>query len=315
MAGRVRASTRQCNALTVRAPDGRIGASVEPRSDDDRDRALAGRHALVTGGGTGIGRGIARCLLRAGARVTLAARRLDVLAQAADALRAEIAGAQVHAVACDVTQEAQVAAAVAAAAGPDGALDLAVANAGSAVPGPFLLLGADAWRFCCELNVVGTANTLRHAALAMRERGGSLVAISTAASAAPEKSMAAYTATKAAVDMLVRCAALELGPYDIRVNAIQPGYVPHATLDAVFPEPLARDLIARTPLGRPGTPEDIGALVVQLARAESRWITGQVIAVDGGLTVQPIADLSALSEVIYGADRVREALDPNARRR
>ena len=213
---------------------------------------LVGRHALVTGGGTGIGRGIARSLLREGARVTLAARRLDVLEDAAAALRSELPGAAVAAIACDVTQEAQVEAAVAAAADRDGALDIAVANAGSAVPGPFLLLGADAWRFCCELNVIGTANTLRHAALAMRARGGSLIAISTAASAAPEKSMAAYTATKAAVDMLVRCAALELGPWNVRVNAIQPGYVPHETLDAVFPEPLQRDLIARTPLGRAG---------------------------------------------------------------
>ena len=280
-----------------------------------RDRSLAGQNALVTGGGTGIGRGIARCLLREGARVTLAARRVDVLEEAATALRAEIPDAQVQAVACDVTQEQQVEAAVAAATGADGALDIAVANAGSAVPGPFLLLDANAWRFCCELNVVGTANTLRQAALAMRGRGGSLVAISTAASAAPEKSMAAYTATKAAVDMLVRCAALELGPWDIRVNAIQPGYVPHETLDAVFPEPLAHDLVARTPLGRPGTPEDIGELVVHLARPESRWITGQVIAVDGGMTVQPIADLTALSDVIYGPERVREALEPGRAKR
>jgi NAD(P)-dependent dehydrogenase (short-subunit alcohol dehydrogenase family) len=280
-----------------------------------KEGTLVGHSALVTGGGTGIGLGIARCLLREGARVTLAARRLDVLEQAAAALRDELPGAEVQALACDVTQEAQVEAAVAAAAGSDGALDIAVANAGSAVPGPFLLLDANAWRFCCELNVIGTANTLRQAALAMRGRGGSLVAISTAASAAPEKSMAAYTATKAAVDMLVRCAALELGPWDIRVNAIQPGYVPHETLDAFFPEALARDLVARTPLGRPGTPEDIGALVVHLARPESRWITGQVIAVDGGMTVQPMADLTALSEAIYGAERVREALEPGRRAR
>jgi NAD(P)-dependent dehydrogenase (short-subunit alcohol dehydrogenase family) len=273
--------------------------------------SLAGQTALVTGGGTGIGRGIAACLLREGARVTLAARRLDVLEATAAELRKEIAGATVGVIACDVTQEKQVEAAVAAAAGSDGSLDIAVANAGSAVPGPFLLLGADAWRFCCELNIVGTANTLRQAALRMRERGGSLVAISTAASAAPEKSMAAYTATKAALDMLVRCAALELGPYQIRVNAIQPGYVPHAMLDAVFPEPLRRDLIARTPLGRSGTPADIGAMVVHLSRAESAWVTGQVIAVDGGMTVQPMGDLTALSDAIYGADAVRAALEPS----
>jgi len=89
--------------------------------------------------------------------------------------------------------------------------------------------------------------------------------------------------------------------------------VPHETLYAVFPEPLARDLIARTPLGRPGTPEDIGEMVVQLARPESRWVAGQVIAVDGGMTVQPMADLTALSEAIYGPERVSKALAPARR--
>src|SRR6185436_6876373 len=112
-----------------------------------------------------------RCLLREGARVTLAARRLDVLEEAAAALRAEIRGADVRTIACDVTHEKEVEAAVRAAADADGALDIAVANAGSAVPGPFLLLDANAWRFCCEVNLVGTANTLRHAALAMRGKG------------------------------------------------------------------------------------------------------------------------------------------------
>ena len=154
---------------------------------------LEGSYALVTGGGTGIGRGIALALAREGAVVTIAGRRVDVLEEAAARLRAEVSGAEIRVVACDVTRADDVAAAVAAATDTEGRLDLAVANAGSAVPGPFLLLDDSAWRFCCELNIIGTASTFRHAALAMRARGGSLIAISTAASAAPEVSMSAYT--------------------------------------------------------------------------------------------------------------------------
>lgn len=270
--------------------------------------SLQGAHALVTGGGTGIGRGIAAALLRDGAVVTIAGRRVDVLAATADELRDEIPRAEVRTVACDVTDSDQVAAAVAGAVGSDGRLDIAVANAGSAVPGPFLLLDDRAWRFCCDLNIIGTASTFRHAALAMREHGGSLVAISTAAAAAPEVSMAAYTATKAAVDMLVRSAAWELGVYGIRVNSIRPGFVRTDATVGSFSDELAADLVQRSALRRSGEPADIASLVVHLARPESAWITGQVIAVDGGMTVQPMADLSEISRRIYGAARVDDAL-------
>ncbi len=269
--------------------------------------SLDGARALVTGGGTGIGRGIAAALAGAGATVTLAARREDVLLGTAVELRAEVAGAEIRTVACDVTDEAQVEAAVAVAAGPDGRLDVAVANAGSAVPGPFLLLDDAAWRFCCELNIVGTASTFRHAARAMSD-GGSLIAISTAASTAPEVSMSAYTATKAAVDMMVKAAAWELGPRRIRVNAIQPGYVPTGSTESAFTPEIAEDLLVRSALGRSGTPADIGAMACFLASPSGAWITGQVIAVDGGMTAQPMADLTDLSRRMYGDAAVDEAL-------
>ena len=270
--------------------------------------SLDGARALVTGGGTGIGRGIAAALARDGAVVTLAARRLDVLETGAAQLRDEVPGAQIAIAECDVTVAEQVEAAVAVAAGRGGRLDVAVANAGSAVPGPFLLLDDKAWRFCCDLNIVGTASTFRHAALAMREHGGSLVAISTAASSAPEVSMSAYTATKAAVDMMVRAAAWELGAFGIRVNSILPGYVPTDSTEGSFSPELAQDLRARSALGRSGTPADIGALVVHLSQPAGAWITGQVIAVDGGMTVQPMADLSEISRRIYGDAAVDGAL-------
>jgi NAD(P)-dependent dehydrogenase (short-subunit alcohol dehydrogenase family) len=268
--------------------------------------SLAGAHALVTGGGTGIGRGIATALAREGAVVTIAARRREVLERTAQELRDET-DAEIRVAECDVTISDQVAAAVATAADTDGRLDVAVANAGSAVPGPFLLLSDDAWRFCCELNIIGTASTFRHAALAMRDHGGSLVAISTAASSAPEVSMSAYTATKAAVDMMVRAAAWELGRFGIRVNSILPGYVPTDATENSFTPALAADLLQRSALRRNGTPADIAALAVHLSQPGG-WITGQVIGVDGGMTVQPMADLTDISRRIYGDAAVDDAL-------
>jgi NAD(P)-dependent dehydrogenase (short-subunit alcohol dehydrogenase family) len=269
--------------------------------------SLEGARALITGGGTGIGRGIAASLARQGAVVTIAARRLEVLETTAQQLRTDVSGAEVRVAVCDVTVAEQVEAAVAVASGPDGRLDIAVANAGTGIPGPFLLLDDNAWRFCCELNIIGTASTFRHAALAMREHGGSLVAISTAASSAPEVSMSAYTSTKAAVDMMVRAAAWELGVYGIRVNSILPGYVPTGSTEGAFTPRLAQDLLQRSALKRNGTPEDIGAMVVHLSQPGS-WVTGQVIGVDGGMTVQPMADLSDLSRRMYGDAAVDKAL-------
>jgi NAD(P)-dependent dehydrogenase (short-subunit alcohol dehydrogenase family) len=240
--------------------------------------------------------------------VTLAARRRDVLEDGAAQIRADVPGSEVRITECDVTVAEQVEAAVAVAAGPDGRLDIGVANAGSAVPGPFLLLDDNAWRFCCELNIIGTASTFKYAALAMREHGGSLVAISTAASSAPEVSMSAYTATKAAVDMMVRAAAWELGTFGIRVNSILPGYVPTEGTEGAFTPEMSADLLERSALKRNGTPADIGALVVHLSSPAGSWITGQVIGVDGGMTVQPMADLSDLSRRIYGDRAVDVAL-------
>jgi len=222
--------------------------------------SLSGAHVLITASGTGIGRGITRAFLESGSAVTIAARRTDVLEETAEEFRRDIPGCDVRVATCDVTQSAQVEQAVAVACSPQGHLDVAVANAGIGIPGPFLLLGDDEWRYCCEVNIIGTAATFRHAARSMRDNGGSLIAISTAASHAPEVCMAPYSATKAAVDMMVRSAAFELAPHKIRVNAVQPGFVPTETTADIFPTELANELVARTPLGRSGYPDDIRGL-------------------------------------------------------
>ena len=108
--------------------------------------------------------------------------------------------------------------------------------------------------------------------------------------------------------MRVRSAAWELGAYGLRVNGTQPGFVDTEATESAFSATLADDLERRSALGRRGAPADIASMVVHLARPESAWITGQVIPVDGGMTVQPMADLSEISRRIYGDAAVDGAL-------
>ena len=271
---------------------------------------LAGRTALVTGGGTGVGFGIARRLLQHGARVTLAARRVDVLESAAERLRSEIDAAQVGIKQCDVSVEDDLAAAVASAAAPDGRLDIAVANAGSGAPGPILALGSEAWRFANDLNILGTALTIKQAALAMQERGGSIVAISSVEGFKVAKYMAPYSVTKAAVEALVRCAALELAPFEIRVNAIQPGYVPTEGTALAFDEEGAEQLVEMTPLRRSGRAEEIGDAVVYFSAESGAWVTGQVLAVDGGMVIPEGVSFEKLCRKIYGDELMDRCVGP-----
>jgi NAD(P)-dependent dehydrogenase (short-subunit alcohol dehydrogenase family) len=262
---------------------------------------LSGRRALVTGGGTGIGLGCARRLLEAGAEVTIAGRRGEVLEEAAAEL-----GTGVATVVCDVTDEAQVEAAVATAA-KGGNLDVLVANAGSGYPGAILQMDAAGWEFCLRLNVVGTALCTKHAAAVMKEHGGgSIVAISSTSGTKVQPWLSAYVVSKAGLDMFVRCAAIELSPHRIRVNSVQPGYVPTETLASATGEELAARLTRATPLGRPGTPDDIGNAVVFLASDEGAWITGQDLGVDGGLNVPVMPSMASIAERLYGPEVVAE---------
>jgi NAD(P)-dependent dehydrogenase (short-subunit alcohol dehydrogenase family) len=273
-------------------------------------RKLEDKTALVTGGGTGLGYGIALTLLREGARVTLAARRLDVLEKAAERLRSEVEGAGVEIRQCDVTVEEEVAAAVAGAAGPEGRLDIAVANAGSGAPGPILVLGSEHWRFASDLNIVGTALTIKHAGLAMKEYGGSIVTISSSEGFKIAKYMSPYTVTKAAVESLTRCAALELAPFQIRVNCIQPGYVPTEGTAMAFDGDDAQELVEITPLGRPGHAEEIGQAVLYFSADSGAWVTGQVLAVDGGMVLPEGVSFEKLCRKIYGDEAMDACMGP-----
>ena len=194
---------------------------------DDNTRASLrrsrGRAALVTGGGTGIGLGCAKRLAADGAIVTICGRRRDALAAAA----AEI-GERGRFVVCDVQDEDQVAAAVAAAAEPLGGLHITVVNAGGGLTaGPIVTGDVAGWRSQLDVNVIGSFLTIKHAApVIARSGGGSIVAISSIAGSHTHRHLAAYSVSKAALDMLVRNAADELGEFGVRVNAVRPGLVP-----------------------------------------------------------------------------------------
>lgn len=273
--------------------------------------SLAGKTALVTGGGTGIGKSCATALAAAGAAVTICGPDLDVLDGAAEEMAATGATG-VRTIACDVTDESQVAAAVDAAAN-GGRLDVALANAGVPMPGSLLHLGADHWMGPIGVNVLGTAHTIKHAARAMRDGGGSIIAISSIASARPASFMATYSVTKAAVDELIRFAAGELGKFNIRVNGVRPGWVATDTVaSTTTPENMAiiranTALPGDPELGGLGRPDDIARAVVYFASDYSSWVTGQLLSVCGGSSLPSTAgDFGYIAKMIFPDDMARD---------
>jgi NAD(P)-dependent dehydrogenase (short-subunit alcohol dehydrogenase family) len=273
-------------------------------------RALEQRAALVTGGGSGIGLACARALLHDGAHVTIAGRNEARLRAAADELgRADDATARLQWVVCDITDEDAVAAAVARAATPTGALDIAVANAGGGMGGALLSTTLEMWRDTIDLNLTGTFLTIKHAGLAMRAAGGgSIVAISSIAGVLTHRLMGPYCASKAGLEMLIRVAADELGGFGIRANAVRPGLVETDLAAPLLDErAVSDDYRQQMPLGRVGTPDDIGAAVRWLAGPESSWVTGQCLAIDGGHTLRRGPNVEPMMTSLLGADAVRDA--------
>lgn len=264
---------------------------------------VSGQFALITGGGTGIGFGVARRLLEQGAAgVLIVGRREDVLEEAASRLKEIVADAPVDYRVCDITDEAQVEAAVAAASDENGQLDICVANAGSGFPAPILHSSADGWRFCCELNIIGTAMCIKHAGNAMKQRGGSIITISSVAGSKVQKWMAPYSTTKAALEMMTRCAAVELAPFEIRVNCIEPGYVETEATSDHLSAGLKAQCLDHTLLRRPGDVLEQGDAVLYFASQMGRWVTGQILGVCGGMSVPVGEDFEDLNRQLYGDD-------------
>jgi NAD(P)-dependent dehydrogenase (short-subunit alcohol dehydrogenase family) len=166
-------------------------------------------------------------------------------------------------------------------------------------------MSLDEWRYTLDVNLTGTFLTVKHAAQAMAGSGGSIVAISSIAGALTHRFMAGYCASKAGGEMLVRCAADELGALGIRVNAVRPGLVPTdlaaplATDDVVV-----ADYLDQMPIARLGTTDDVAAAVRWLAGPESSWVTGQCFAIDGGHTLRRGPRIDTMVERFFGAEAV-----------
>ncbi len=268
-------------------------------------RSLAGRVALVTGGGSGIGLGCARELVSAGASVVLAARNTDRLGAAADELRSLATdGSGIHTVACDVTDEDSVSAACARSA-ELGRFTLVVANAGFGTGGPIHLTQLDDWNGVIGTNLTGAFLTIKHAVPYLAANGGgSIVAVSSIAGPVTHRFMTPYDVSKAGLEMLIRQTADELGCRNIRANAVRPGLVPTDATEAMvnYP-PVVDDYLAQMPLGRVGTTEDVGRLVRFLLSDESSWITGTCISVDGGHHLRRGPNIEPFMEMALGDAR------------
>ena len=264
-------------------------------------------NALITGGGSGIGRGIARALLASGATVTIAGRSPERLKDAREALAAEsLDVSRLHEFAADITDEEQTEAAVAAATAATGTLNAVVACAGEprGQMAPVTELDLRQWRSVFENNVIGTMLTLKYGARELvRAGGGSFVAISSISAKLAARFAAPISSAKAALEQLCRVAAVELGPSDVTVNVIRPGLVVVPRQD--LPAEMAADFVSIIPLHRLGAPDDISGLVRFLVGPEARWVTGQVISVDGGQTLSRAFDASPWVEPVFGADRMR----------
>lgn len=265
------------------------------------------RSILVTGGGSGIGAGVAKALADAGAKVTIVGRNAERLEQAAQSL-----GDGVLAHAADVTDEDQVAGAVAAAVGHGGRLDGVVACAGgNETIGPITQIDSAAWRRTVELNLTGTMLTLKHSAPQLvAAGGGSFVGISSIAASNTHRWFGAYGPSKLGMEMLLKGAADELGASNIRVNGIRPGLTRTDLVEVITAGgPILEDYQASTPLPRVGEVEDIAALAAFLLGDESTWITGQIINVDGGQNLRRGPDFTSMLEPAFGVAGLRGAIE------
>ncbi len=250
---------------------------------------LTGRCAVVTGGNGGIGLGMARALLAAGASVAIWGSNPEKTAKAKAAL-AEGCGdaARVHAFVADVGDEAQVDAAFAASVAALGKVDACFANAGVSSKGVLLTdMSLEEFRRIQRINVDGVFLTFRAAARHMAERGEGGALVATASTAAVEGAArnSHYGASKGAVTSLVRALAVELARHRIRVNSILPGWIETDMTERSFHnDKFAAAVLPRIPARRWGGIDDFGGIAVYLASDASAYHTGEQIVIDGGYT-------------------------------
>ncbi|GGY60570.1 3-oxoacyl-ACP reductase FabG [Streptomyces tanashiensis] len=242
--------------------------------------------AVVTGAGRGIGAATAKRLAADGAAVVALDLTEGDAAGTVAAIRA--AGGRALAVGCDVTDSAQVDAAIDRAVAEYGRLDVLVNNAGVLRDNMLFMMSDDDWDTVVDVHLRGAFLCSRAAQRHMRRQGSGKIVNLSSVAADGNRGQANYAAAKAGVQGLTRTLAIELGPYGINVNAIAPGFVATAMTDQTArrtgadPEEFRRAAAARSPLRRVGSPEDIAAVVSFLASEDAAYVTGQTIHVDGG---------------------------------
>jgi 3-oxoacyl-[acyl-carrier protein] reductase len=240
--------------------------------------------AVVTGSSRGIGRAIALRLAAGGAKVVVNYRGN---ATAAEETVAKITanGGEAIAVQADVSQVAEAKALIDTAKKTYGRIDILVNNAGTTRDTLLLRMSEEDWDVVLDTNLKGSFNCIKAVSRQMmRQRGGRIINITSVAGIAGNPGQANYASAKAGLIGLTKTVAKELGSRGITCNAVAPGLV-HTDLTSDLPEELVQTAIERTPLGRVGSVEDMAAAVLFLASDEASFVTGQVLAVDGGLAL------------------------------
>ncbi len=248
--------------------------------------SLAGKVALVTGGGRGIGKAITRRLAEAGAAVVIASRKLENL-EATAAEFASLPGPVVP-IACHVGRLDQLERLVSQTEARVGPVDILVNNSATNLgQGPALTVTDDMFDKIVEINVKAALRLVRLTVPNMIERktGGSIINVSSVSGLAPQPGGLLYSFTKAGLLMLTRSWAHEFGPHGVRVNAIAPGLIQTEFSQYFWKNPEYVGQLERTqPIGRVGQPDEIGFAALYLASHEASFVTGQVLVVDGGMT-------------------------------
>jgi NAD(P)-dependent dehydrogenase (short-subunit alcohol dehydrogenase family) len=245
--------------------------------------SLAGKHALITGGGTGIGLAISRAFCEAGARVIITGRREDVLQKACQTL-----GENATYRACDISQPEAIAPMIAEIEQQRIELDILVNNAGINAKKPTLEVTDEEFNRIIQTNLSGLFSLTRETCRVMAPRGrGAILNITSMAALYGLPKVTAYAASKTAVLGMTRTLAVEFAPNGIRINSLAPGFIySEMTEKALNSDPdRKRRVMERTPMGRMGQPEEIGTAAVFLCSDAASFITGVNLAVDGGNSI------------------------------
>ena len=244
--------------------------------------SLKGKVALVTGASSGFGKHFATVLSQAGAKVVLAARRTELIQAEADKIIA--GGGEAMAVTMDVTSSASIAAALDEIESAFGVVTIVVNNAGITIPKLLLDLSDDNWTNVIDTNLTGVAYVARESARRMIAAGvgGSIVNIGSILAERVQKALTNYAASKAAVVQFTKAAALEFAQYNIRVNALCPGYFNTDLNSEWFKTSEGQALIQRIPQRRTGTLGELNGPLLLLASDAGSLMTGSAVTVDGG---------------------------------